>query len=124
MPPRPSKISRQDPVSREEWESFRDQHGRISDSNREQFLGRVFYGVRVESVLYTHTCTRTCTLMHTHTHTELTCVVYTCMSVHYLCKPTSAVAKMLNYSIIFPAFFVCLFVCLFLDYVHVCVLGP
>ena len=45
LPPRPSKIKRQRPVSREEWESFRDQSGRISSANQEQFLARVFYGV-------------------------------------------------------------------------------
>ena len=45
LPPRPSVIKRQPPVSREEWESFRDQSGRISAANQDQFLARVFYGV-------------------------------------------------------------------------------
>ena len=45
MPPLPGRRKRSAPVSRVEWESYRDFDGRISEENERKFTVRVFSGV-------------------------------------------------------------------------------
>lgn len=45
MPPLPGNRKRSAPVSRVEWESYRDFDGRISEENERKFKIRVFSGV-------------------------------------------------------------------------------